>query len=325
MFRWMTAAAACLLAAPFVAMPPAAAADFPTRDVRILCGFSAGGSCDIVSRLVAEKLSPIFGRAVVVENKTGASGMVAMTEVSRSAPDGHTVALATMAIHTVLPQMPGVKLAIDPNRDLTPIASVANVYNMLIVTPNAPFRTVPELIAHAKANPGKLTYASVGPGSSQHLSGELFQRLTGTEMLHVPYRGGANALVDITAGRTDMMFGNMPEFLGQIEGKGVRAVAFGAPKASPLFPDLPLVSKDVPGFEIRNWFGIAGPAKLPDDIVAKWTAALDKVSADPDFQARMARNGFENIIGPPADFRKLVESDSARWGEVIRAAGIKAE
>ncbi|MCC7273842.1 MAG: tripartite tricarboxylate transporter substrate binding protein [Alphaproteobacteria bacterium] len=313
------------VAALLLAAAPAGAADFPSRDIRLLCGFSAGGTCDLLSRIVAEKLSPIFGRAVVVENKTGAAGMVAMTEVARAAPDGHTVGLATMAIHTVLPQMPGVKLAIDPNRELTPIASLANVYNMLIVAPQAPFRTVPELVAHAKANPGKLSYASVGNGSSQHLSGELFQRLTGTSMLHVPYRGGANALVDITAGRTDMMFGNMPEFLGQIEGKGVRAVAFGAPKASPLFPDLPLVSRDVPGFEIRNWFGLAGPAKMPDDVVAKWTAALDRMAADPDFQARMAKNGMEIIVGGPDAFRRLVEADSARWGEVIRGAGIKAE
>lgn len=303
----------------------AMAADFPSRDIRFLCGFSAGGSCDLVSRMFAEKLGPVFGQNVVVENKTGASGMIALTEVSRAAPDGHTVSLSTMANHTVLPQMPGLKVAIDPNKDVTPIASLANVYNMLISSPQAPFQTVPELVAYAKANPGKLTYASVGNGSSQHLAGELFQRLTGTQMLHVPYRGGANALVDITAGRTDLMFGNMPEFLGQIDGKGVRAVAFGAPKASPLFPDLPLVSATVPDFKIGNWFGLVGPARLPADIVAKWNAALDKVAADPDFQARMAKNGLEIIVGPPARLQELIAADSARWGEVIRGAGIRAE
>ncbi|BBK42555.1 MFS transporter [Allostella vacuolata] len=303
----------------------AAAAEFPSRDIRFLCGFSAGGSCDLVSRMFAEKLGPIFGQNVVVENKTGASGMIALTEVSRGTPDGHLVTLSTMANHTVLPQMPGVKLAIDPNRDVTPIASLANVYNMLISSPQATFRTVPELIAAAKANPGKLTYASVGNGSSQHLAGELFQRLTGTQMLHVPYRGGANALVDITAGRTDLMFGNMPEFLGQIEGKGVRAIAFGAAQASPLFPDLPLVSQTVPEFKIGNWFGLVGPARLPADVVAKWTAALDKVAADPDFRARMAKNGLEIIVGPPARLEGLIAADTARWGEVIRGANIRAE
>ncbi|WP_374441107.1 Bug family tripartite tricarboxylate transporter substrate binding protein [Stella sp.] len=303
----------------------AAAADFPSRDIRFLCGFSAGGSCDLVSRMFAEKLGPIFGQNVVVENKTGASGMIALTEVSRGAPDGHLVTLSTMANHTVLPQMPGVKLAIDPNRDVTPIASLANVYNMLIASPQAPFQTVPELIRYAKANPGKLTYASVGNGSSQHLAGALFQRLTGTEMLHVPYRGGANALVDITAGRTDLMFGNMPEFLGQIAGKGVRAIAFGAAQASPLFPDLPLVSQTVPEFKIGNWFGLVGPAKLPPEIVAKWVAALEKVAADPDFQQRMAKNGLEIIVGPPARLEGLVKTDLARWGEVIRGANIRAE
>ncbi|BBK36758.1 hypothetical protein STAQ_18360 [Allostella sp. ATCC 35155] len=304
---------------------PAAAAEFPSRDIRFLCGFSAGGSCDLVSRMFAEKLGPVFGQNVVVENKTGASGMIALTEVSRAAPDGHLVSLSTMANHTVLPQMPGIKLAIDPNKDVTPIASLANVYNMLIASPKAPFNSVPELIQYAKANPGKLTFASVGNGSSQHLAGTLFQRLTGTEMLHVPYRGGANALVDITAGRTDLMFGNMPEFLGQIAGKGVRAIAFGAARQSPLFPDLPLVSQTVPEFKIGNWFGLVGPAKLPPAIVAKWTAALEKVAADPDFQQRMAKNGLEIIVGPPARLEGLIKADFARWGEVIRGANIRAE
>jgi tripartite-type tricarboxylate transporter receptor subunit TctC len=321
MLRRSLAAAALTLAVAGTA----AAADFPARDIRFLCGFSAGGSCDLVSRMFAEKLGPIFGQNVVVENKTGASGMIALTEVSRAAPDGHLVTLSTMANHTVLPQMPGVKLAIDPNKDVTPIATLANVYNMLIASPQAPFRTVPELVQYAKANPGKLTYASVGNGSSQHLAGALFQRLTGTEMLHVPYRGGANALVDITAGRTDLMFGNMPEFLGQIEGKGVRPIAFGAAQASPLFPDLPLASATVPEFKIGNWFGLVGPAKLPPEIVAKWTAALEKVAADPDFQARMAKNGLEIIVGPPARLEGLIASDFARWGEVIRGANIRAE
>lgn len=325
MLRRSLAATALVAGIAVGVAAPAAAAEFPSRDIRFLCGFSAGGSCDLVSRMFAEKLGPIFGQNVVVENKTGASGMIALTEVSRGTPDGHLVTLSTMANHTVLPQLPGVKVAIDPNKDVTPIASLANVYNMLISSPQAPFKTVPELIQHAKANPGKVTFASVGNGSSQHLAGALFQRLTGTEMLHVPYRGGANALVDITAGRTDIMFGNMPEFLGQIDGKGVRPIAFGAAQASPLFPDIPLVSQTVPEFKIGNWFGLVGPAKLPPEIVAKWVAALEKVAADPDFQQKMAKNGLEIIVGPPARLEGLIKADHARWGEVIRGAKISAE
>ncbi|MGE0725152.1 MAG: Bug family tripartite tricarboxylate transporter substrate binding protein [Alphaproteobacteria bacterium] len=312
-------------AAALVLLPGIAAAQFPARDVRFVCGFSAGGSCDLVSRLVAEKLAPILGQKVIVENKTGASGMIAAADVAKSAPDGHTVLLATMALHTVLPQLPGVKMAIDPNKELAPIASLANVYNMLIASPQSSFKTVAEMIAHAKANPGKMSYATVGIGSSQHLSGEMFQSLTGTEMLHVPFRGGANALVEITAGRTDIMFGNMPEFLGQIAGGGVRPIAFGAPKASPLFPDLPLVSSTVPGFTVNNWFGVAGPVGLSADVVAKWNEALAKVGADKDFQERMAKSGLDIIIGGPDRLKAMIEADTKKWGEVIHKANIKAE
>ena len=313
------------IAAVLVALPGIAAAQFPSRDIRFVCGFSAGGSCDLVSRIVAEKLAPVLGQKVIVENKTGASGAIAAADVAKSAPDGHTVLLATMALHTVLPQMPGVKMAIDPNKELAPIASLANVYNMLIASPQSSFKTVAEMIAYAKANPGKMSYATVGVGSSQHLSGELFQSMTGTQMLHVPFRGGANALVEITAGRTDIMFGNMPEFLGQIAGNGVRPIAFGATKASPLFPDLPLVSATVPGSTIDNWFGIAGPAALPADVIAKWNEALAKIGADKDFQDRMAKNGLDVIIGGPDRLKAMIEADTKKWGEVIRKANIKAE
>jgi tripartite-type tricarboxylate transporter receptor subunit TctC len=318
----LAALVAASLAAP--AAGPAAAA-FPERDIRFLCGFSPGGTCDLLSRLLAEHLSPVLGQRVIVENRTGASGMIAADTVAKAAPDGHTVVLAIMAMHAVLPVMPGVKMPFDVDRDLTPIGNVANVYNILVASPQAPFRTIPELIAHAKANPGKLTYASSGNGTSQHLSGELFKQLAGVDLLHVPYRGGAPAIIDIVAGRTDMMFGNMPEFLGQIRGGGLRPVAFGAPRASPLFPELPLVKDTVPGFEIRNWFGVAGPGNLPADVLATWNAALRKVAEQKSFQDRMAENGMEIIVGSPEEFRATIAADRARWAEVIRKAGIRAD
>jgi tripartite-type tricarboxylate transporter receptor subunit TctC len=304
---------------------PARAQDFPSRDIRLLCGFAPGGTCDLLSRILAEKLTPILGHNVVVENRTGASGMIAADTVAKSPPDGHTVYLATMAIHAILPEMPGLRMPFDVVNDLTPIANVANVYNILIASPQAPFRTIPELIAYGRANPGRLTYASAGNGTSQHLSGELFKTLAGIDMLHVPYRGGAPALIDIAAGRTDMMFGNMPEFLGQIRGNAVRAIAFGAPSVSPLFPDLPLISRDLPGFTIRNWFGVAGAPRLPPAVLAKWNAALRQVAANTEFQRRMAENGMEIIVGSPEEFRATIEADRKTWGEVIRAAAIKAD
>lgn len=313
---------AALLAASIGA--PAQAA-FPEREIRFVCGFPAGGTCDLLSRLLAEHLMPILGQRVIVENRTGASGMIAADHVAKSAPDGHTVVLATMAMHTVLPVMPGLRMPFDIDRDLTPIANVANVYNILVASPQAPFRTVPELIAYAKQHPGRLTYASAGNGTSQHLAGELFKQLAGVDILHVPYRGGAPAIVDIVAGRTDMMFGNMPEFLGQIRGGGLRPIAFGAPRASPLFPGLPLIKETVPGFEIRNWFGVAGPGGMPPEIVARWNEALRKVAEQRSFQDRMTESGMGIIVGSQEEFLATIAADRARWAEVIRKAGIRAE
>ena len=311
------------LVAAGLAAPTRAA--FPEREIRFVCGFPAGGTCDLLSRLLAEHLAPIFGQRVIVENRTGAAGMIAADHVAKAPPDGHTVVLATMAMYTVQPVMPGVRMPFDVDRDLTPIANVANVYNILVASPQAPFRSVAELIAYAKQNPGKLSYASAGNGTSQHLAGELFKQLAGVDMLHVPYRGGAPAIVDIVAGRTDMMFGNMPEFLGQIRGGGLRPIAFGAPRASPLFPDLPLIRDTVPGFEIRNWFGVAGPGNLPPAIVARWNEALRQVAAQKSFQDRMAEAGMEIIVGSPEELRATIAADRARWAEVIQKAGIRAD
>ncbi len=304
-----------------------AQAAFPARDIRILCGFAPGGTADLLSRLIGEFVGPGFGQNVVVETRTGASGMIAADTVAKAQADGHTVSLATMAMHTILPVMPGVRMPFDIDRDLTPIANVANIFNILVASPQseANFKTIPELIAYGKANPGKLTYASAGNGTSQHLSGELFKKLSGVDMLHVPYRGGAPAIVDIAAGRCDMMFGNMPEFLGQIRGGGLRPIAFGAPKQSPLFPDLPLISATLPEFEVRNWFGLAGPGNLSSAIVARWQTALRQMEANPDFQKRMTENGMEIIIGTPGEFLETIRADRAKWRGVILEAGIRAD
>jgi tripartite-type tricarboxylate transporter receptor subunit TctC len=315
-------AAALLLLASAL---PARAQDFPSRDIRFLCGFAPGGTCDLLSRILAEHLTPILGQRVVVENRTGASGLIAADTVAKAAPDGHTVLLATMALYTIQPQMPGMRLPFDVDRDLTPISNVANIYNVLVVSPQGPIRSVPQLIEMARAKPGSLTYASAGNGGSQHLAAELFKRLAGIDLLHVPYRGGAPAIVDIAAGRADMMFGNLPEFMGQIRDGGLRAVAFGAPQPSPLLPNLPMISATLPEFTVRNWFGVAGTGGLPKPVLDRWVAALRQVNADPLFQRRMTENGMESLIGGPDAFRATIQEDRARWGEVIRAANIRAD
>jgi len=310
-----------LLAVPAVAQQPFQA----QREVRLLCGFAPGGTCDLLSRLLAEQFSSIVGNRVVVENRTGASGMIAGEVVARAAPDGHTLLLMPMALAAVLPVTPGLRMPFDVDRDITPIAGVANVYNLLVVSPGGPYRTVADIIAAARARPGELSYASTGNGTSQHLSGALFERLTGTRLLHVPFRGGAPAIVEITAGRVDMMFGNMPEMLGQVRDGGLRAVAFGAPRASPLLPELPVIGAALPGFEIRSWFGLATSGGTPAPIVEAWLAALRQVGRAPDFQRRMAENAMEIIIDDPAAFRGVIAEDRARWAEVIRSANIRAD
>lgn len=319
--RILFAAALALCAA----LSPAGAQEFPSRDIRFLCGFPPGGTCDLLSRFMAEHLTPIFGQRVVVENRTGASGNIAADAVAKAAPDGHTVLLTTMALTTVMPQMPGMALPFNVDRDLTPISNLANITNVLIVSPHSPIRSVAQLVETARANPGRITYASAGNGSSQHLAAEYFKTLTGVDLLHVPYRGGAPAIVDISAGRTDLMFGNLPEFLGQIRGGGLRVIAYGAPEPSPLFPDLPPLSATVPGMVVPNWFGVAGPGNLPKPALDRWVAAVRQVDADPVFQRRLTENGMTSLIRGPDAFRADILRERERWGAVIRAANIRAE
>ncbi len=295
------------------------------KEVRFLNGFPPGGTSDLLGRFLAEGFKAFVSQPVVVENKTGASGFIAAEACARAAPDGTTLFLAPMALMTISPNMPGQSLPIQPQKELTPISNVAGVYNVLVAGKHAPFRTVPELIAYAKANPGKLTYASAGNGTSQHLAAELFKRLAGVDLLHIPYRGGAPAIQDMVAGNTHMMFGNLPEFLGQIRGGNLIPVAFGGAKASALYPDVPVMGQFLPAFQISNWFALVGPAGLAPQWVSFWNDALRKVAATPEFMTRMADNGMEILVGTPDDLKATIAADDKRWAEVIKSAGIKAD
>jgi tripartite-type tricarboxylate transporter receptor subunit TctC len=312
-----TAAAAGLVA-------PAAAQGLK-QDARIFCGFPPGGTADLLCRLLADSATPVIGQKLIVENKAGASGFIANETVARAAPDGHTVLLAAMAAFCVSPVMPGQKLPIDVDKDLTPIANIAGVYNMLVVSKHAPFRTVPEIIDQAKANPGKLTYASAGNGTSQHLAGELFKKLAGVNILHIPYRGGAPAVQDMVAGNVQMMFGNMPEFLGQIAGGNLIPVAFGGTRPSPLFGQLPMLSQWLPDFKVINWFAVFGPAGLPADMVQFWNKSLRTAVTNDNFQKRMVENGMENLIGTPEELKAVIAADRTKWLDVIKSAAMRAD
>jgi tripartite-type tricarboxylate transporter receptor subunit TctC len=196
---------------------------------------------------------------------------------------------------------------------------------MLVFGKHMKIRTVPELIEEAKKNPGKLSYASAGNGTSQHLAGELFKKMAGVNLLHVPYRGGAPAIQDMVAGNCDMMFGNMPEFLGQIGGGGLIPIAFGSPRVSPLFPNLPLISTTLPGFEVVNWFAVFGSKGMPADIVDTWNKALRAAVAKPDMQKRFLENGMDNVISSPGELKATIAADRKKWADVIQAAGIRAD
>ncbi len=297
----------------------------PTRDVRIMNGFAAGGSGELVCRIVAEALRPIFGQHVIVETQAGANGFIAAQAVARAAPDGHTVGLATMSMLTIAPQLPGMKLPINVDSDLTPLSNIAGIYKLLVVSPDAKFRTVPELIAYAKANPGKVTYASAGIGSSPHLAAELFRNQAGIDIVHVPYKGGAPALFDVSAGRVDMMIGNLSDFLGQVKGGKLRGVAFGGDRASPALPDLPLIKQWLPNYSVSNWFSLVGPGHLPAHITSAWNAALQKAVADPAMQARFADLGAEVLAGPRERFLQEIATYRSNWAGVVKSANIRID
>lgn len=303
---------------------PALAQGFPSKEIRFVNGFPAGGTSDIIGRVLAEQLTKQLGRTVVVDNKAGASGMIAAAETAKAPPDGHTILLASMAMMTVLPQM--VKSSVDIDKDLTTISNVASVYNILVVGRDTPYKTWQDIEKAAKANPEKVTCATVGSGSSQQLSCALFMALTGTKLTQIPYRGGAPAIVDMVGGRVDLMFGNMPEFMGQIRGGGLRAVGYGADAASPLLPEVPVISKTgLKDFVIHNWFGIVGPAGMSPELVKRWNEEIAKAVASPEVKQKFADNGLQIVAGSKADFDKEIAADRVKWGKIIKDFDIKPE
>ena len=319
--RSVAAAAAAIALSS--AVPAVAQDQFPQREVRFINAFSPGGTADLLARILADQLSQQFGQRVVVDNRTGAGGTIGTSETARAAPDGHTILLASMGIMTITPQIQSVPYDVD--RDLTPLANAASVYNILVANPNGPVRTWQDLARVSRERPGGLSCATVGAGSSQQLSCVLFASLTGARLEQVPYRGGAPAILDITAGRVEVMFGNMPEFLGQIRDGGLRPVAFGAAEASPLLPEIPVISKTgLPEFVIPNWFGVVGPGGMAPALVARWNAEINRALQAPEVQRRFVENGLQRLGGSREDFARQIAADREKWGKVIREHNIRA-
>jgi tripartite-type tricarboxylate transporter receptor subunit TctC len=318
LLQWAGAVAAAL-----TAPTKAFALDYPTRPVRLIVPYAPGGAADITARLTAQWLTEQLGQSFVVENRPGAGSNLATEAVVTAPPDGYTLLLinAGNAINATLYK----HLSFNFIRDITPVGSLIRAPHMLFVTPSFPPKTVAELIAYAKANPGKVSYASAGTGNANHVAAEMFKMMTGTEMVHVPYRGGAPALIDLVGGRVQVMFADTLTAGEQLKGGLIRALAVATPQRSPVLPDAPPISDTVPGFDASSWWGIGAPHGTPEEIVLRLNNSINAGLADAKLRARFAEMGAQTIGGSPADFGKLIADETDKWGKVVRFAGISAD
>lgn len=311
-----------LAAALSLAALPALAQD---RTIRVISGFAAGGAGDLMARLIAEYVPPQMGARGVVENRTGANGLIGAEVVARSAPDGMTVLQCPMGSMTITPNLPGAALPVDPRTEMTGVANVALSTYALVVAARGPHQDTAGLIAAARARPGGLTYASAGVGSAQHLSVELLKARAGLDIVHVPYRGAAIAIVDILGGRTDFMITNLGDVMRQVTGGELRLLAMGDDAGSPLFPNARPISAAVPGLQMAGWFGICGPKGMSEESLARWSEATRKALENPTFRERLLANGLTPNFEDTRTFNARIASDLRAWGDVIRTTGIRGD
>ncbi len=316
------ALAVVLAVALVVPLTTAAQTAFPARSVRILCPFPPGGGVDITARAIAHELTPLLGQPVVVENRPGAGGNLAAGEVARSAPDGHTLLLTLNALHAISPHL-YAKLPFDAMKDFSFITPLVSFNNVLVVSPQSSSASVQELVAAARREPGRLTFASSGNGTNLHLVGELFKSRAGIDIVHVPYKGSAPALADLMGGNVAMMFDTIPSAVSHIRSGKLRALAVTGSKRSPLLAQVPtLAESGLPGFEVVSWYGLVGPAGLPAQVLRRLNADAAKAAGSAEFRARMEPLGFEIVTAAPEKMAEMLQADSARWGAVIKAAGV---
>jgi tripartite-type tricarboxylate transporter receptor subunit TctC len=301
----------------------ARAQGYPARPVRIIVAFPAGGPTDIAARLLGQWLSMRLGQEFIVENRSGASGNIGTEAVVRSAPDGYTLLMAVSpnTINATLYR----KLSYDFLRDVVPVANVAEFPLVMEVSLSFPVKTVPEFIAYAKANPGKITYASAGIGTPDHVAGELFKLMAGVDMLHVPYRGGAPALVDLIAGQVQARFDPLASSVEYIKAGSLRPLAVTTATRSEALPDLPVVADFLPGFEASFWCGVGAPKNTPVQIIDTLNREINAGLANPRIKARFAELGGRVLPGSPADFGRFLAEDTEKWAKVVRFAGISAD
>jgi tripartite-type tricarboxylate transporter receptor subunit TctC len=299
------------------------AQSYPTRPVRILVGFTAGSGPDIVARLIGQWLSERLGQQFLIENRPGGASNIATEAAVRSTPDGYTLLLATSgnAVNAALYE----KLSFNFIRDIAPVAAITRTPQVMEVHPSFPARTVPEFIAFAKANPGKVTLASAGNGSPGHLAGELLRMMVGIDLIHVPYRGASQAITDLLGGQVQVAIVTLAASMEQIRAGKLRPIAMTTETRLDLLPDLPTVSETVPGYEASGWLGIGAPSHTPRDVIDRLSREINAGLADHGLKAKLADLGLTPIIGSPADFGRLIAEETEKWGKVVKFAGIKPE
>ena len=307
----------------FAALSPsgAHAQAYPNKPIRLIVPYAPGGATDIISRAVSIELTKTLGQAVNVDNRPGAGGNLGSEMAARSAPDGYTLLTSASSLHGITPFL-YKKLNYDPNKDLLPVIVLAGFANVLVVNPAVPANSVKDLIALARAQPGKLTCASSGSGSTIHMSCEMFKHMLGLQITHVPYKGSGPAFIDLIAGQVNLMFDNIPSAISHIRGGKLRALATTGAKRSPTLPDLPtMIESGVPGFESTAWFGIAVPAGTPKDIIARLNADGQKAVKSPEFVKRITDLGYEIVGGTPEQMASMIQDEYKRWGPIVKASG----
>jgi tripartite-type tricarboxylate transporter receptor subunit TctC len=301
----------------------AVAAGYPDRPVHIIAGFSAGGGVDITARLIGQWLSEKLGQSFIVENRPGAGGNIGTEAVVHASPDGYTLLLSTVpnAVNATLYD----NLKFNFIRDIAPVAGIIRVPMVILVHPSVPARTVAELIAYAKANPGKVNMASAGFGSAPHMAGELFNVMAGVNMVHVPYRGQGPALTDLLGGQVQLLFATTPGTSDYIATGRLRALAVTTASRIAMLPDLPAIGDSVPGYEASQWYGLSAPGNTPAEIVGTLSKAVNAAFADPAMKSRFADIGGEPLAGSPAEFGQLITEETEKWARVVKSTGMKPE
>ena len=308
------------------AVVPAAAQDYPSKPIVIVVPFTTGGVLDTLARTIGQELTPALGQSVVIDNRTGACGNIGTAAYARAPADGYTIGMGTIATHGINPSLYGDRLPYDPIKDFKPLAMVATQRNVVLVNPALPIGNVQQLIAHAKAHPGRVAYGSAGNGSSQHMAGQMLMRQTGIKLTHVPYRGSGPALMDLIAGNIDLMFVDMPAAMPHIQSGKVRPIGVTSLDRSSALPDVPTVAEQgVPGFEVTAWFGVLAPAQTPQPIVDRLSGEILKIMARPAVIQKMKSLGTDPVAVPPAQFGQHIAREIDRWTAVVNELNVKLD